>query len=312
MSALSVLFLGTPGFAVPSLIALHSAGHRIARVVTQPDRPRGRGRQPVAPPVKKAALELGLPILQPVSIRRDEFLTALEAERPDAVIVVAFGQLLPKRLLDLPRMAAVNVHGSLLPQYRGPAPIQWAIINGEPETGVTTMLMDEGIDTGDLLLAEKTPIEPTDTSETLHDRLSELGAALLVKTLDAMTAGTVEPVSQKGQEASYAPMLTKSDGRIDWNQPPERIDCFIRGMTPWPGAFSDLEGRRIKIFRARPAQLDAPAAPGTVVKGFSDEIRVAARDGALSILELQVASGKRLSAAAFLRGCAVPPGKRLT
>lgn len=312
MTPLSVIFLGTPAFAVPSLKAIHGAGHRILHVITQPDRPRGRGRRTVPSPVKTAALELGCSVLQPESIRDEAFLRSMERVRPDVLVLIAFGQLLPDRLIQLPRLGAINLHGSVLPKYRGPAPIQWAIINGETKTGVTTMLMDEGVDTGDILMIETSPIGPEDTSADLYDRLSRIGAGLMVKTLEHAAAGKLVPVPQDEQKASYAPMLSKSDGRINWDQAPERIECFIRGMTPWPGAFSHLDDARIKIFNARPAPLDHPEVPGTVVAGFENEIRVAARGGALSLLEIQSASGKRMAVSDYLRGHPVRMGQRLT
>lgn len=312
MTPLSIIFMGTPDFAIPALKAIHKAGHRIANVITQPDRPRGRGRRRVPPPVKTAALELGCPVLQPESIREDDFLQSVESTRPDAIVVIAFGQLLPKRLIRIPRLGTVNVHASLLPKYRGPAPIQWAIINGETETGVTTMLMDEGVDTGDILMTDKTPILRDDTAATLHDRLAELGAKLIVDTLAEAALGRLSPTPQDDREATYAPMLSKADGRINWDQPSEQIEAFIRGMAPWPGAFSYLDSERIKIFRAAPALLDHPEPPGTVVRGFSEEIRVATRGGALTILELQSASGKRLAVSDFLRGHPIPVGRVLT
>jgi methionyl-tRNA formyltransferase len=311
MTPLSLIFMGTPDFAVPSLRAIHAAGHPILQVVTQPDRPRGRGRFKVAPPVKKAAEDLNCPVLQPESIKDVRFLRQLEALRPDVIVVIAFGQLLPSRLVHMAPMGTINVHGSVLPRYRGPAPIQWAIINGESETGVTTMLMDEGVDTGDILLVERSPIFPTDTSQDLHDRLSTTGAGLIVKTLADAGAGRLSPIPQDDGNASYAPMLKKADGRINWDQPPQRIDAFVRGMSPWPGAFTTAEGRHVKIFRVAPAPMDVAARPGTVIEGFSDEIRVAARGGALRILELQTASGKRLPVADFLRGHTLAVGRVL-
>jgi methionyl-tRNA formyltransferase len=311
MTPLSLIFMGTPDFAVPSLRAIHVAGHSIVRVVTQPNRPRGRGRRTVAPPVKRAADDLNCPVLQPESIKDGRFLSQLEALRPDVIVVIAFGQLLPSRLVHMAPMGTINVHGSVLPRYRGPAPIQWAIINGESETGVTTMLMDEGVDTGDILLVERSPIFPTDTSQDLHDRLSTTGAGLIVKTLADAAEGRLSPIPQDDGNASYAPLLKKADGRINWDQPAHRIDAFVRGMSPWPGAFTTAAGRHFKIFRVAPAPMDVAAPPGTVIEGFSDEIRVAARGGALRILELQTASGKRLPVADFLRGHTLAVGRVL-
>jgi methionyl-tRNA formyltransferase len=208
----------------------------------------------------------------------------------------------------LPKLGTINLHASLLPKYRGPAPIQWAIINGETVTGVTAMLMDEGLDTGDILLAVEEKISPADTSATLHDRLAELGANLLVDTLNRYSKGQIRPVQQDHNQASQAPLLKKSDGHIAWDAPAEKISAFIRGMTPWPGAFTFHEGKRFKIFNAKSVKADVSQAPGTVIKGFADELRVATTKGVLSVLEIQGASGKRLMIADFLRGYRMPPG----
>lgn len=300
--------MGTPDFAVPSLEALPRNGFEVSLVLTQPDRPRGRGRRLVSPPVKRAAQAMGYPVVQPESIRSPAVQEALAREHPDIIVVTAFGQILPKTLLSLPKMGAVNVHASLLPKYRGPAPIQWAIINRETETGVTTMRMDEGLDTGDILMAQTVPILPRETAETLHDRLADAGAALLVGTLRGIADKTVVPVPQDHSAATYAPMLQKKDGRIDWTRPADRIEAFIRGMTPWPGAFTFFRERRIRIFRADALDRPVPSPPGTVVEAFPGELRVAAGTGVLSIRELQEASGKRLPVAAFLRGNDISAG----
>ena len=300
--------MGTPEFAVPPLRALHRAGHAIPMVVTQPDRPKGRGRKTTPPPVKAAAIDLGLTVAQPATIRSADFIEKLRKLEPDLCVVVAMGQILSQALLDIPRMGAINVHASLLPKYRGAAPIQWALINGERETGITTMRMDAGLDTGDMLLSARTDITPEDTAQTLHDRLSILGADLLVETIDGLISNTITPVPQDHGLASQAPLLKKDDGRIDWYKPAGAIDTFIRGMTPWPGAFSFMGDKRLKIFAARPVPLTSPAPPGTVIKGFSDELRVATGDQALTILELQAASGKRLPVRDYLIGNPVPEG----
>lgn len=306
---LRVVFMGTPEFALPALAALHESSHAVLRVVTQPDRRQGRGRKPQPPPVKRLAESLGYPVDQPPEgIGRDPELTeALRAMAPDVFAVVAYGSLLPRRLLDLPRLGAVNIHPSLLPRYRGPAPIQWAVLNREAETGVTTMILDEGVDTGDILMQERTPLAPRETSETLHDRLAEMGADLLVLTLDGLAQGAITPRPQTEAGASHAPRLTKADGRMDWRRPAADLDAFVRGMNPWPGAYTFAGDRRIKVYRAEPAVLDAPADPGTVVPAFPDELRVAAGDGALSLLEVQGASGRRMPIADYLRGHALPP-----
>ncbi len=309
--ALEIVFMGTPDFAVPCLEALVKGPHRVVLTVTQPDRPRGRGRKAHAPPVKRSAEALGIETVQPDSVKSPEFVRRMAERTPDLFVVVAFGQLLPRALLEIPRRGAVNVHASLLPKYRGSAPIQWAIINREPVTGVTTMLLDEGMDTGDLLLSREVPIGPTDTAAVLHDRLSLAGAKLLSETLDSLAEGSLRPTVQDPGKASYAPMLTKADGHLDWSRAAEDLEAFIRGMTPWPGAYTFHGDRRIKIFRAEPVWPSRQAAPGTVLPGFPDELRVAAGQGALSLLEVQGASGKRLPVADFLRGHPIPPGTLL-
>ena len=309
----NVIFMGTPDFAVPCLNALNEYGCKVSLVVTQPDKPKGRGRKLAPPPVKTAAQGFGYPVAQPVSVKTDEFYEQMVEMTPDLLVVVAFGHVLPKRVLDIPVLGAVNVHASLLPKYRGPAPIHRAIINGETETGVTTMLMDKGLDTGEILLAKKCPVEPDDTAESLHDRLAVLGAEVLKKTLKGFEDQSLRPTSQNHAEATYAPLLSKKDGRIDWSRSSQEIERFIRGMSPWPGAFTDFNERRLKIFNAeiQPAVAITPSsseAPGTVINGFTGELRVRTGDGALSILEIQGASGKRLTIGDFLRGCPIPPG----
>lgn len=306
--AYNLIFFGTPEFALPALEALHNSRHRISLVVTQPDRPKGRGRKKTSPPVKIAAEEMGYPILQPDTIKTDDFLDKIQSTAPDFLIVVAFGQLLAKKLLRIPRIDTLNIHPSLLPAYRGPAPIQWAIINGETETGVTIMSLDTGMDTGDILVAEKAPIKSDDTAATLHDRLAQAGAVLLRNALEKFSDNTIRRIPQDHARASSAPLLTKNDGRIDWQQTTAQIDARIRGVTPWPGAFTLFQGSRLKIFKVKPAQTQSAAIPGTVISGFSDELRVATGDGALSILEIQGASGKRMPIQDFLRGARISPG----
>lgn len=304
----SIVFMGTPDFGLPAMKALYGAGYPISLVVTQPDRPRGRGRKTVPAPIKKAAEDLGLEIFQPASLKTAEAVARIRAATPAFIVVIAFGQILPKPILDIPGYGAVNVHASLLPKYRGAAPIQWAVVNGEKETGVTTMLMDEGLDTGDILLAERTKIEENDTAATLHDRLSAMGADLIVKTLRGLVSGTIFPVAQDPEKASHALMLKKEDGRIDWQKSPEELEAFVRGMDPWPGAFTTLDGKRLRIFRLAPTRRTEEQAPGTVIQGFPDELRVCAGNGAVSILEVQGESGKRLGIADFLRGKPVAAG----
>jgi methionyl-tRNA formyltransferase len=225
--------------------------------------------------------------------------------------VIAFGRLLKPHHFAIPPHGVINVHASLLPRYRGPAPIQWALINGDRETGVTTMFMAEELDAGDILLQARTAITRNDTAATLHDRMAQMGAALLIDTLDQLAADRLQPVKQDPSAVTFAPKLSKKDGHIFWDQPTAAIDAFVRGMTPWPGAFTFLGDMRLKVFRVRPARLPAPAPPGTIVPGFSDEIRVATADGALTILEIQSASGRRMATVDFLKGTAILPGARL-
>ncbi len=309
---IKIIFMGTPDFAVPALNALHKNNYDVVLVVTQPDRPKGRSRKPVAPPVKKTAVNLGYDVIQPISIKTDEFANHVIRLKPDIFVVSAFGHILPKRILDLPQNGALNIHASLLPKYRGAAPIQWAIINGEKETGVTTMLMDEGLDTGDILLTSKTEISPDDTSATLHNRLADLGADLLIKTLKAVAVGNINPIPQDRTRATYAPMLKKKDGHINWEMAADKLESFIRGMTPWPGAFTFCDNIRLKIFTSTPIMMSVDNPPGTVLKGFPDELRIATGKGALSILEIQGESGKRLAIKDFLRGFKLPVGTVLS
>ena len=306
-----IIFMGTPHFAVPALKALHNNDQNIALVITQPDRPKGRGRKLTPSPVKETAINLGYSVIQPSSVRTAEFSNYIEKHAPGFIVVVAFGHILPKNILTIPQIATINIHASLLPKYRGPAPIQWAIINEEKETGVTTMLMDEGMDTGDILLSSKLKIASDDTSGTLHDRLADLGADLLIQTLKTFETGNINPISQDHTQATYAPMLKKNDGHMNWKLPAESLEAFIRGMTPWPGAFTFHEKKRLKFFKARTIVMDTDASPGTVIKGFPDELWISTGKGVLSVMEIQGESGKRLLIKDFLRGYQLPPGTHL-
>jgi methionyl-tRNA formyltransferase len=300
--------MGTPDFAVPSLKALFENGYNVLMVVTQPDRPKGRGRKVIPPPVKEAAQSFGYDVIQPVSIKDKDFFDTIVRLKPDIFIVVAYGHILPRNILAIPKTGVINLHASLLPKYRGSAPIQWAIINGEKETGVTTMLLDEGMDTGDILLSSKVKITKVDTSATLHDRLSVLGADLLIKTLKSFENNDINPIAQDHTNATYAPLLKKGDGRIVWEKSAEHIASFIRGVTPWPGAFTFQDNKRLKIFSAKPISVEVNESPGTVVKGFPDELRIATGKGVLAVIEIQGASGKRLLIKDFLMGNQMPPG----
>lgn len=307
----TIIFMGTPDFAVPSLESLHQEGHNLALVVTQPDRPKGRGRQPAAPPVKLKALDLNLNLLQPAKPDTAQFADQIQRIQPDLLIVIAYGHLLSEKILQLPKFGAINVHASLLPKYRGPAPIQWALINGDTQTGITTMFMDAGMDTGDVLLSRAEPILPADTAATLHDRLAMIGADLLVQTLKDLAARSLKPMRQNHDNATYAPLLKKQDGHIDWQKTAGELESFVRGMTPWPGAFTFHNQSRLKILKAAPSLERVSAPAGTVLVAFPGELTVATGKGALSILEIQGPSGKRLSIADFLRGYQLPPGTLL-
>jgi len=307
-----IIFMGTPEFAAPALKALYKSNQNVALVVTQPDRPKGRGRKVIPPPVKEVAINLGCEVDQPASVRTVEFANRIANHKPDIIVVVAFGHIIPKNILAIPKIATINIHASLLPKYRGPAPIQWAIINGEIETGVTTMLMDEGLDTGDILLSSKIKIFSDDTSGTLHDRLANLSADVLIRTIERIETGDITPISQDHTQATYAPLLKKNDGHINWEMPAETLEAFIRGMTPWPGAFTFHGKKRLKIFKAMPIIIDTVEPPGTVIKRFPDELYVATGKGALSVIEIQGESGKRLLIKEFLQGYKIPPGTILS
>jgi methionyl-tRNA formyltransferase len=247
-------------------------------------------------------------VLQPVSIKTADFSSSVSKLKPDFLVVIAFGKILPENVLALPRFGTINVHASLLPKYRGPAPIQWAVINGEKETGVCTQLMEKELDTGDLLLSVHETIKPDDTAGDMHDRLAVIGATVLIDTLKGLAGKTIQPVRQDHSQATYAPMLTKDDGLINWNKPAKSLECFIRGVTPWPGAYTFLGDKRLKIFRSRSVETEISESPGTILKGFPDELRIATAKGALAIKEIQGASGKRLSVSDFLRGHPIIPG----
>jgi methionyl-tRNA formyltransferase len=306
-----IIFLGTPQFSVPALVALHESNYDVAMVVTAPDRPRGRGRKVTPPAVKRMALDLGYQVSQPASIKTKEMADKIEDLKPDFLVVIAYGRILSENLLALPRFGTINIHASLLPKYRGPAPIQWAIINGEKETGVCSMLMVKELDAGNILLSTKEAINPNDTAGTLYERLALKGAAILIDTLKAFEDNRIQSMPQDHSLASYAPMLTKDDGLINWNQSAESLVNFIRGVTPWPGAYTFLGDKRLKIFKSRPLAMEITESPGTVLKGFADELRVATAKGALCIEEIQGASGKRLLIKDFLRGHGIRPGSVL-
>ncbi len=305
---LRTVFMGTPDFACPTLEGLIAAGCNLVGVFTQPDRPSGRGRRLTAPPVKQLARQHGLPVFQPERLRRPEAVDQLRALAPDLVVVVAYGQILPKSVLEIPRHGCINVHASLLPKYRGAAPINKAIIDGETETGVTTMYMDEGLDTGDMLVKMRLAIGPDETAGRLHDRLAVLGREAMAETLKRLCAGTLERVPQNDAESSYAPMLKKEDGAIDWRQPAARVHNLVRGLDPWPSAYTWLDGSLLKL--AATSVEAASGEPGTLLAAGDDGLLIACGEGALRVRQLQLAGKRRLPAADFLRGCPLAPGTR--
>lgn len=310
MSRLRVLFMGTPEFACPTLqMLIDYPGVEVAGVVTQPDRPKGRGQKLAPPPVKELAERHAIPVSQPLKVRAPEYVEEVRQLDPDLIVVIAFGQILPKALLDIPKHGCINVHASLLPRYRGAAPINWCIINGEAETGITTMMMDVGLDTGDMLLRKATPIGEDEDAGALHDRLSLLGAETMRETLDLLLAGRLVREKQDDALSCYAPMLKKEMGLIDWDLEPDRIRNLMRGLTPWPGAYTFLDGKTLKISRAKVGK--GSGTPGTVLKADKSGIEIACNGGSLIIDELQLEGRKRLSAAEFLAGCRMDPGTLL-
>ena len=303
--------MGTSPFAVPSLKILLAKGENIVGVFTQPDKPQGRGLKIKVSPIKGVALENHLPLFQPVKINRDESVEIIKSLSPDLIVVAAFGQIISQRILDIPKFGSINVHASLLPKYRGAAPINWVIIQGEKETGVTTMLMDKGLDTGNILLQRKLEIFPEENAGELHDRLAFLGAEVLRETVARLKQGGVTPCKQEESEASYAPPLEKEDGVIDWEKPAEKIYNHIRGMNPWPGAFTYLEGKILKVFQAKHVIQDFPHEPGKVVKTSDEGILVETGEGHILLTEIQLENHKRMSSALFLRGHPLPIDVRL-
>ncbi len=293
-----IIFFGTPAFAIPSLVALLQSEEEVIAVVTQPDKKKGRGRISSPSPVKELAIDRGIKILQPVNIKDPLFLNGLSKIMPEIIVVVAYGRILPAQILRLPSHGCINVHASLLPKYRGAAPIQWAIINGEKKTGITTMLMDEGLDTGNILLQEETEISSDDNAETLGNKLAEIGASLLIRTIKGIRSGYIKPIPQKGTPG-YAPPLKKEDGRLNWSKTATEIFNFVRGMYPWPCAYCYLNKERIKITRVK--MLEGSGIPRRVEK-TGEELIVGTGEGLISIIELQPEGKIPMSAKAFLQG----------
>jgi methionyl-tRNA formyltransferase len=301
-----IIFMGTPDFACPTLKKLIDQGENLLAVVTQPDRPKGRGQHLMPTPVKELALKHDISVLQPQKVRDPEFVEIVRELKPDVIVVVAFGQILPKSLLDIPPHGCINVHASLLPRYRGAAPLNWCIINGETETGVTTMLMDPGLDTGPMLLSQNTSVDENEDITSLHDRMAKMGADLLVETLNCLKSGTVTPQPQNDNDTCYAAMLKKEDGSINWHQNARNIHNQVRGMSVWPGAYTAINNQVLKIFRTHVGY--GAGTPGTVLQASKDVLEVACLSGSIFIKELQLAGKKRMGTANFLAGFPIETG----
>ncbi len=317
--------MGTPNFAVPALDALHAHGENIVAVVTQPDRPKGRGRKLTPSPVKKLAGRFGIPLLQPKKLKDGDFLAQLITFQPDLIIVAAYGRILPGKLLNMPPLGTINIHGSLLPKYRGAAPIQWALINGETTTGVTIMQMDEGLDTGDILLQEKLLIDQHDTTGTLMNKMAELGGHALIKAIDLLHDDRLVRFKQDDRQATLAPPLTKELGEVDWNKSALEISCLVRGLDPWPLTYVLVDGKRLKIFSPKVIDFSSECSfieketaaqgliiePGMLCRADADGLVIATGKGYLLIQEVQPEGGRRMPADAYLRGRPLKTGTRL-
>ncbi len=316
-----ILFMGTPEFAVQSLDSLIKSGHEIICVVTQPDRPKGRGQKLTPSPVKVAAQAAGITVYQPQKIKTPEFVGQLKQLNPDLIVVVAFGQLLSKEILELPQNGCINVHASLLPQYRGAAPIHWAVINGETKTGITIMQMDEGLDSGDSIISRAIPIEAEDTTGLIHDKLAQLGAELLIEAVSLIDSGAVVKTPQDHEKATYAPLLTKATEKIDWSKTPRDICNLVRGLNPWPGAYTMLGDKVLKIWMARPCNIDEIAGlPPAISDSSVGEIAgrvpgagfaVVSSGGYIVVTEVQLQGSKKLKAEEFMHGHNIDRGLRL-
>jgi methionyl-tRNA formyltransferase len=310
---MNLIFCGTPQFAVPTLERLLAEGFAIELVITNPDEPRGRGYELQAPPVKQAAAKAGQQVFQPAKLKDPATVEYLSKFRPDAIVVVAYGHIIPKWMIDLPRHGCINLHASLLPKYRGAAPIQWALIRGERVTGVTTMKIDPGLDTGDILLKREIEIRDEDTTETLFERLSVLGAELMVETLRGLARGEIQPQPQEHALATLAPMLKKEDGRIDWMLPAEQVWWRVRGLRPWPGAYTTFRGKNLRLWSAARPAPGPPCAqePGTLVADRKRLCVACGQGTLLEIQELQLEGRKRISARDFANGVRLAPGEKL-
>ena len=303
---MKIVFMGTPDFSVNALENIAKAGHDVVGVITQPDKPKGRGGKMQYTPVKEKALELGLDVYQPQRVKETEFIEKLKEMNPDAIVVIAFGQILPKAILDMPKYGCINVHASLLPKYRGAAPIQWSVIDGEKETGVTTMYMNEGLDTGDIIDKVVVPIDKKETGGSLFDKLAIEGGKLILKTLIELENGTAVRTPQDDSKSNYAGMINKQLGKIDFNKSANEIERLIRGLNPWPSAYTKMDGKTLKIWDADVDDSENDSAPGTITEVGKDFIRVATGKGSLKILELQLEGKKRMKTRDFLNGAKIP------
>jgi methionyl-tRNA formyltransferase len=309
-SPLRIIFMGTPGFAMPSLQGLLDGPDEIVAAVCQPDRKKGRGKKLCPPPGKMLAEKAGIPVLQPSCICNDEFFATISSLRPDLIVVTAYGRILPDRLLNLPRLGTINVHGSLLPKYRGAAPVQWAVINGETETGVTIMQIDEGMDTGDILLLARLPITEEDTSGTLFTKLAELGGQTLVEAVALLKEGKLQAVRQDDSQASCAPMLKKEMGHLDWSKSAAELHCLIRGLDPWPSAYGFIDNRRFRFFKPQVVEGEVKEPPGTLCRADRDGLLVATGKDYLLIREIQPEGKKRMCVQACICGMKLPAGEQ--
>lgn len=299
---MNIVFMGTPDFALTSLDKLIKKGYIISTVISQPDRPKGRGKKVQPPPVKERALQAGINVQQPERVKDPEFIEALKNLRPDIIIVVAYGQILPEEIIKLPGLGCINVHASLLPKYRGAAPINWCIINGEKKTGVTTMYMDRGMDTGDILMQRETEIKDDETAGQLHDRLALLGAELLIETLGGIERGSVARRAQDHSEATYAPQLNRETGRVDWNNEAQSIYNLVRGTNPRPGCYTQYRQQRMKLWGARVLDRNSTGTPGEITEVSAEGLAVQTGRGTLLLTEIQMPSSRRMTVDEYLRG----------
>lgn len=313
-----IIFMGTPDFAVPVLQSLINSRHEVVAVVTQPDRPKGRGKNMQFSPVKECALAHNIPVMQPVNVSVPEVIDELRAYEPELIVVVAFGQFVTKKIREMPKYGCINVHASLLPKYRGAGPIQWAVINGEKESGVTTMYMCREIDKGDMLLKDTVTLDPKETGDSLHDKLSMMGGPLLLKTIDQLEDGSAVRIPQCEEESTYAPKLEKTMGNIDWTMDADRIERLVRGLNSWPGTFTKIHGKTVKIWdcdvvcQEKLTESQAAATPGTVIVSEKDQLIVKAGNGALSLRMLQPEGKKNMTVDAYLRGYPIAQGELFT